>query len=163
MIVGLNARHEHGDILAGVQARHWQSFRVGLLDNLSIDAQRYWLTAAAEIGVPLAIVTGGDQVRALGRDYVHQAELWNEPNGTIDRYFEPAEYAALVPDFVAACAEVWAVPWRAERPYLRRQCALLPALRALGNAAPRLSLARARDRGVQSHDRPAAVDRDGAG
>ena len=73
-----------------MQARQWQSFRVGLLDNLSIDDQRYWLTAAAEIGVPLAIVTGGDQVRALGRDYVHQAELWNEPDGTIDRYFEPA-------------------------------------------------------------------------
>ncbi len=60
----------------------------------------------------LPIVRDGGQVWSLGSLLNGtDVELWNEPDGHVDRYISPQEYAAMVPSFVEACRGVGARPW----------------------------------------------------
>lgn len=113
MIAAINGYHDP-EVLATIRSKGFGMCRFGTLEG-ALDLAPLAAVRAADL-VPLIIVRDGDQVQewaaAAGNDFAGaHVELWNEPDGAVDGYIAPADYAARIPDFVAACQEARVTPW----------------------------------------------------
>lgn len=132
MRFGLNGYH-NPEVLAEIAAKGFNLLRIGLHMG---DTPASVVEAVRASGFQaLVIVRDAGQVRELGSLLAGaDVELWNEPDGAVDGKIAPSDYAARVPDFVAAATEVGATPWiaavsnlhRAGLAWLKQMFASLP-------------------------------------
>ena len=104
MLYGLNGYHT-SPILGELRQKGFNMLRIGaepaIIDHVISNGFS-----------PLVIARDADEVNAAGTHLAGvDVEFANEPDGSVDKHFEPAEYAALIPSFVEACHAAGATPW----------------------------------------------------
>ena len=113
MICGLTAGGGL-DTMRELKARRWEAARFSALRHRALDEARGQMDAIADAGMmPVPIVRDASHVLAIGPRYHGRAgaELWNEPDGTVDGHVGPYTYASKVPAFVDACHACGITPW----------------------------------------------------